>query len=139
MNRKLLQQCLTKFEHLWEIGIDAEYKVDLMPEIRALRVELAKPEQAKYSDIVSDGGLDPRNKFDAQPEQEPVGWFLKDHLETYMESYKDIEGAIPLYTSPPRKEWVGLTDKEIADFSNWLSCMNLVKAVEAKLKEKNVG
>jgi hypothetical protein len=75
----------------------------------------------------------------AKPEQEPIGWFLKDHLETYMESYKDIEGAIPLYTSQPRKEWVGLTDKEIADFSNWLSCMNLVKAVEAKLKEKNGG
>jgi hypothetical protein len=33
--------------------------------------ELAKPEQSKYTDIVSDGGLDPRNKFDAQPEQEP--------------------------------------------------------------------
>ena len=42
MNRKLLQQCLTKFEHLWEIGIDAEFKVELMPEIRALREELAK-------------------------------------------------------------------------------------------------
>jgi hypothetical protein len=26
----------------------------------------------KYSDIVSDGGLDPRNQFDAQPAQEPV-------------------------------------------------------------------
>lgn len=35
-----------------------------------LRQAIAKPEQSKYSDIVSDGGLDPRNKFDAQPEQE---------------------------------------------------------------------
>jgi len=42
--RELLQQCLDKFEHLWEIGIDAEYKVELLPEIRALRNELAKPE-----------------------------------------------------------------------------------------------
>ena len=39
---------------------------------------LAQPEQkpvAKYSDIVSDGGLDPRNKFDTtppQPEQDTV-------------------------------------------------------------------
>jgi hypothetical protein len=33
---------------------------------------LAQPEQepaAKYSDIVSDGGLDPRNKFDTPPPQ----------------------------------------------------------------------
>jgi hypothetical protein len=35
---------------------------------------LTQPEQSNYSDIVSDGGLDPRNKFDAQPEQEPVAW-----------------------------------------------------------------
>jgi hypothetical protein len=46
MSREIMQQALDKFEHLWEIGIDAEYKVDLMPEIRALRAELAKPEQA---------------------------------------------------------------------------------------------
>ena len=30
----------------------------------------AQPEQSKYSDIVSDGGLDPRNKFDAPPKHE---------------------------------------------------------------------
>ena len=43
--------------------------------ITALKARLAQPEQeptAKYSDIVSDGGLDPRNKMDAQPAQEPV-------------------------------------------------------------------
>ncbi len=27
---------------------------------------------AKYSDIVSDGGLDPRNKFDAQVQRKPL-------------------------------------------------------------------
>jgi hypothetical protein len=42
--KALLQQCLNKFEQLWEIGIDAEYKVDLLPEIHALRAELAKPQ-----------------------------------------------------------------------------------------------
>ena len=31
---------------------------------------VSNPDQAEYSDIVSDGGLDPRNKFDAQPEQD---------------------------------------------------------------------
>jgi hypothetical protein len=146
MSREIMQQALDALRRIGEYGDIYRHKnteqspyTQIYEAIDAINVELAKPEQAKYSDIVSDGGLDPRNKFDAQPEQEPVGWFLKDHLETYMESYKDIEGAIPLYTSPPRKEWVGLTDKEIADFSNWLSCMNLVKAVEAKLKEKNGG
>jgi hypothetical protein len=44
--------------------------------ITALKERLAQPEQepvAKYSDIVSDGGLDPRNKFDAPPQRERVG------------------------------------------------------------------
>jgi len=40
--------------------------------IAALKERLAQPEQeptAKYSDIVSDGGFDPRNKFDVQPQR----------------------------------------------------------------------
>jgi len=57
MNKELLQQCLNRFEHLWEIGIDAEYKVDLMPEIRALRAELAKPEQEPQMIQMKGGNL----------------------------------------------------------------------------------
>jgi hypothetical protein len=80
----------------------------------------------------------------AKPEQEPIGWFLKDHLETYMESYKDIKGAIPLYTAPPRKEWVGLTDDDHKDFANRTKLLpilakTLAEFIEAKLKEKNNG
>lgn len=40
--------------------------------ITALRAALAEPVQkpvAKYSDIVSDGGLDPRNRYDTAPPQ----------------------------------------------------------------------
>jgi hypothetical protein len=74
--------------------------------------------------------------------QEPIGWFLKDHLETYMESYKDIEGAIPLYTSPSRKEWVGLTneDWENTPDTGKQGCerdAELFDWVEQTLKDKN--
>jgi hypothetical protein len=31
-------------------------------------------EPAQYRDIVSDGGLDPRNRFDQPAQQEPVAW-----------------------------------------------------------------
>jgi hypothetical protein len=46
---------------------------------------------------------------------------------------------IPLYTTPPKKEWVGLMDKEIeqaaqgGDTNFWDFC----RIIEAKLKEKN--
>jgi hypothetical protein len=74
----------------------------------------------------------------AKPEQEPIGWFLKDHLETYMESYKDIEGAIPLYTSPPRKEWVGLSVNEGRDFfESKLTRAELITEINEFLEEKN--
>lgn len=50
-------------------------------EFWARNKEAEKQEPAKYSDIVSDGGMDPRNKFDVAPVQEPVGtlniWFYK--------------------------------------------------------------
>ncbi len=51
----------------------------------------------------------------------------------------------PLYTAPPKKEWVGLTDEERN--SLWRDAIgwgdpshddeDLMKVIEAKLKEKN--
>jgi len=40
--RKAAEMALAKLEHLWDIGIDAEYKVELLPEIEALRTALAQ-------------------------------------------------------------------------------------------------
>ena len=45
--------------------------------------------------------------------------------------------------SPPKREWVGLTDEEILK-CNWAigandMLLNFAKAIEAKLKEKNRG
>jgi hypothetical protein len=128
MSRELLKQALyaLKYHSIQTRPIDLTNET-----IEALRQELAKPEQEKPLPPV-DIGVDVTpegthvvacyNRPDAvqemfysqfhplaKPEQEPIGWFLKDHLETYMESYKDIEGAIPLYTAPPSKA-VGRAD-----------------------------
>ena len=121
--RKAAEMALAKLDHLWEIGIDAEYKVELLPEIHALRQALA------------------------QPEQNPVAWmniedniFYKYEFKSCAESDKN---AVPLYTAPPKREWVGLTDEEIEECKingglphaiNWRLS---VKVMEAKLKEKN--
>ena len=45
-----------------------------------------------------------------------------------------------LYTHPPQRTWVGLTDEEICMFSMWLDSKpdaTVFTAIEAKLKEKN--
>jgi hypothetical protein len=76
-----------------------------------------------------------------QPEQEPVG-----HLYTIAGvQHCTIERVLPdgpLYTSPPARKWVGLTDEQyiqIADttFHAGLGIVAFSKAIEAKLKEKN--
>ena len=80
----------------------------------------------------------------AQPAQEPVAWISPGghiHFDPYLNS-------IPLYTTPPKREWVGLTNEEIeaiylqhhnqyceCESPNW----GYERAIEAKLKEKNNG
>ncbi len=76
-------------------------------------------------------------------EQEPVAWmhnFIEGNVITHIPA--DIgrhpERWTPLYTSPPKREWAGLTAYEIQEIhlgnQHWgdFAC-----AIEAKLKEKN--
>jgi hypothetical protein len=82
----------------------------------------------------------------AQSEQDCVGWFGYDTgLRLWFEANKADDGAIPLYKDPPQRTWVGLTDEEID--KAWRSVdhtipyaqfrIDVAKAIEAKLKEKN--
>ena len=46
----------------------------------------------------------------------------------------------PLYTAPPKREWVGLSDEEIdaaVKSCNTLDTYKYFRTIEAKLKEKN--
>jgi len=79
-------------------------------------------------------------------ELKPVAWMLPEYGDVLSASEADGTGIynIPLYTAPPRKEWVGLTDEDTAnicmqsDFNNWHD-EHVIDAVEAKLKENNGG
>ena len=77
--------------------------------------------------------------------QEPDYWLgfgLQAHTE------KPFENATPLYTTPPQRTWVGLTDEEVRDLWSWSATSEAEKtantqqhafarAIEAKLKQKN--
>ena len=80
--------------------------------------------------------------------QEPVAYI--DHVSgkpKFINGYVvQTNYDIPLYTAPPRKEWVGLTDEEIVAVNKeegtcWevpdSLAITVAKAIEAKLKEKN--
>jgi hypothetical protein len=71
---------------------------------------------------------------------QPLVWMNKyGHVASFQnEEYKD-----PLYTAPPKREWVGLTDEELEPMcDDWRIVFgpyahDFAKAIEAKLKEKN--
>jgi len=114
MSRELLQQCLDLITELDKDGMVLEAEL-----IFALRDELAKPEQ------------------------EPVAWISDSPTKgngkqlhfTKADAWKWSSNITPLYTAPPRKEWVGLTEDDI--FECQLLLGDFARAIEARLKELN--
>ena len=87
----------------------------------------------------------------AEPEQEPVGWL--HWLTVDGERFPQLtlmprtDKDEPLYTAPPRREWVGLTDddktviKKLVTYDQFETAGEYANRVQAatefKLKEKN--
>jgi hypothetical protein len=126
----------------------------------------------KAGDWKVDGACDPDMLFNsirtrlAQPEPEPVAWVYKDEIrymidtkqnggktwETNLGLVRFEDDDAPLYTAPPKKEWVGLTDDDVNRFvdaiyngfdikpPNEIEIQyfeRLIKFIDRKLKEKN--
>ena len=153
--RKAAEMALEVFEHLSKGESPAITRGELVYEIAALRQALEESANST-TDFVEPKAL-------AQPEQEPVDWeavaadqamtiaMMKIEQEpvAWMDKNSGVvgrlhswENAIPLYTAPPKREWVGLTDEEaeilIKTAWNKEQTFNgLARAIEAKLKEKN--
>lgn len=80
-----------------------------------------------------------------QPEQEPVAWIYRGNLHPFDPSDWAVEPVTPLYTSPPRREWVGLTGEEIdqglvrTDYAMQTAgaWRDGVEWAQAQLREKN--
>ena len=86
----------------------------------------------------------------ALPAQEPVAWLCKadeNGLFGLPTADKACKDCFPVYTAPPQRTWVGLTDEEIKAFDTWhdnreeevgwCNPSEIVAYIEAKLKEKN--
>ncbi len=83
----------------------------------------------------------------ALAQQEPVAWISEGGDVSRSKRYMDEMGfkCNPLYTAPPKKQWVGLTDEEInsvrhnRDWTAPWTDLVFARAIEAKLREKNHG
>jgi len=73
----------------------------------------------------------------SQPAQEPVGKWTGKEIEWSENPYKLKQGQF-MYTTPPQRPWVGLTDEER---EYWIGCNTtkqaLARAIDNALKEKN--
>ena len=111
--------------------------------------------EALESDPLSHAGLVSRKQAIAalrqalKTDQEPVAWISDSPTKgngkqlhwTKSEAWRWSSNITPLYTAPS-KQWVGLTDEEIAQGlkESWVTEQAWQSAVwwaEAKLKEKN--
>jgi hypothetical protein len=82
-----------------------------------------------------------------EEKQEPVAWLSEGGDVSRSKRYMDEMGfkCNPLYTTPPKKEWVGLTDDDViyfryqATFCDEFDAAFMAELIEKDLKEKNHG
>ena len=133
VDRAVLEQALEALEWASDLNAVAQNHTPLHEAITALRAALEQQEQ----------------------EQEPVAWMLPGSNAIIMAATKVYRGALakyytqPLYTTPPRREWRGLTMQEINALPEiggvmWRmgtapAVLRAIRAVERALKEKNNG
>ena len=73
----------------------------------------------------------------AQPEQEPIGYLSIEDNPIFQTKTPEIGRWKTLYTTPPQRPWVGLTDEDEIDWEEGGNLKDLVKAIEAALRSKN--
>ena len=83
-----------------------------------------------------------------EEKQEPVAWLDAEMSQAYtVDELADASGTgfLPLYTAPPKRELVGLTEEEInsvcykRDWTAPWTNTTFARAIEAELKDKNGG
>ena len=90
-----------------------------------------------------------------QPTQKPVAWAVYDKRggskslhwpdQHSPDGDANMFDAVPLYTTPPQRPWVGLTDEQIADYLGdeyhdmTESELRFFRLGEVAAKEKNNG
>jgi hypothetical protein len=116
----------------------------------------AQYEDEDYDDVCDQKVREARNALRqalAQPEQEPIAWMHTTgtgHVYFRKKPQDKVFNPQPVYTAPPKREWVGLTADEIwecnkasgsaVEFHICYAHQNVedfAESIEAKLKEKN--
>jgi len=91
-------------------------------------------------------------KESLETKDEPVAWMCADEslINKGYARFSHVcmgEWKIPVYTTPPQRTWVGLTDEDCDEVERWVEFKEegsgriptpkLIQYIQAKLKEKN--
>ena len=112
--------------------------------ITAIKEALAQPDPYKqgYTDAMN---WKVQNHLEhlptAKPEQEPVAWMHPDgRLWTFGKGFDKSTFTIPLYTTPPQRTWVVLSEQQrnnIEDACEMIIGKPAFDLIDAVLKENN--
>jgi hypothetical protein len=125
-----------------------QHYVGIRDSITALRQALA---MERFSEV--------SQEIEEALKQEPVAWQVMVEDEALKEFpmkdmandwcvHKKLSGSScaywirPLYTAPPKREWVGFTNEEKHELNDALNLQGrfpIIETIESKLKEKNSG
>ena len=128
---------LARKQGMWGGGFHAK---------RAAAADKLLEDQIIYGTSWSKNGerIDPSSVYLEVPAQEPVA-LVVDGVLVKSELPEKYTGH--LYTTPPKREWVGLTDEETQAYWDWedwqtgagrSTIFEMVRDIEAKLKDKNI-
>ena len=146
-DKQLMQMALDALEYPGPSWPDARQKA-----AEALRARLSQPEQEPVGNTIT---FMTRAIFNVVAKHQEIngGYFIADgDVAAFVDRLAKVinstfEPLKPKNTAPPQREWQGLTDEEIREFEIWLDDeeekrgwnppADIVKHIEAKLKEKN--
>jgi hypothetical protein len=147
-----LRLALEALEKLWNIIDDIDTYSDMAKADEKLYrslVERRQRQRFEETGISTDGyelhgGAITAIKAALEAKNEPVAWAMLHDNGHFIDAihpneHARVEGEYitPLYTIPPQRTWVGLTDDDEIDWEEGGNLKDLVKAIETKLKDKN--
>lgn len=137
MSIKAMKQALDALESIWVYGADTlSGPARGQPDDRKFQRD-GVAEMTKRARL---GKEALRQAIEEAEKQEPVAWVQDVEFEQLPEfAFSWVKTRLhdkPLYTHPPKREWVGLTEDEAAECWNFRRSRH-AKNIEAKLREKN--
>ena len=133
MEREALKLALEALEVYWG---KAEHRRTKEDESKAIKAITAIKEALEQPPL------------QVQPQQQPLGWIasmalndLRCGIFRAVTIYgAELDETIPIYTTPPKRPWVDLTDAQMMEITNKANTHSeTMQMTQAKLKELNHG